>query len=126
MIWPLFAFCMLVALVILLFYGTVLVGAFVKVWGINFSFTWAHFKYVMTLGWIPLRNSVVLAMASTPIAGLLGMIIAFLVVRKEFPGRRAMEFISMLTLRSLELLWELGIFSHSMTNHLCGQDRLFC
>jgi iron(III) transport system permease protein len=97
MIWPLFAFCMLVALVILLFYGTVLVGAFVKVWGINFSFTWAHFKYVMTLGWIPLRNSVVLAMASTPIAGLLGMIIAFLVVRKEFPGRRAMEFISMLT-----------------------------
>ncbi len=22
-------------------------------WGINFSFTWAHFKYVMTHGWTP-------------------------------------------------------------------------
>ncbi len=97
LVWPLFAFCMLVALTIVLFYGTVLVGAFVKIWGINFSFTWAHFKYVMTLGWTPLRNSVVLALASTPIAGLLGMIIAFLVVRKEFPGKKAMEFVSMLT-----------------------------
>lgn len=97
LIWPLFAFCMLVATIIILFYGTVLVGAFVKIWGINFSFTWNHFKYVMTLGWQPLRNSVILALASTPIAGLLGMIIAFLVVRKEFPGKRAMEFVSMLT-----------------------------
>ncbi len=97
LVWPLFAFCMLVAAIIILFYGTVLVGAFVKIWGINFSFTWSHFKYVMTLGWQPLRNSVILALASTPIAGLLGMIIAFLVVRKEFPGKRAMEFVSMLT-----------------------------
>lgn len=97
LVWPLFAFCLMVAAIIILFYGTVLVGAFVKIWGINFSFTWAHFKYVMTLGWQPLRNSVILALASTPIAGLLGMIIAFLVVRKEFPGKRAMEFVSMLT-----------------------------
>jgi len=97
LVWPLFGFCALVSFVILLFYGTVLVGAFVKIWGINFSFTWSHFNYVLTLGWRPLRNSVLLALASTPIAGILGMIIAFLVVRKEFPGRRAMEFISMLT-----------------------------
>ncbi len=97
LVWPLFAFCALVSFVILLFYGTVLVGAFVKIWGINFSFTWNHFKYVLTLGSRPLRNSVMLALASTPIAGIMGMIIAFLVVRKEFPGKRAMEFVSMLT-----------------------------
>ena len=97
MVWPLFAFCMLVAAIIILFYGTVLVGAFVKIWGINFHFTLAHFKYVLTLGWNPLKNSVILALAATPIGGLLGMIIAFLVVRKDFPGRRVMEFVSMLT-----------------------------
>jgi iron(III) transport system permease protein len=96
-VWPLFGFCAFVAFIVILFYGTVLVGAFVKIWGINFSFTLAHFKYVMTLGWEPLKNSATLALFATPITGLLGMIIAFLVVRKEFPGRRLMEFVSMLT-----------------------------
>jgi len=95
--WPLFAFCALIAFIVILFYGTVLVGAFVKIWGINFSPTLNHFKYVMTLGLTPLKNSTILALIATPITGLLGMIVAFLVVRKEFPGRRAMEFISMLT-----------------------------
>ncbi len=95
--WPLFAFCALVAFIVLLFYGTVLVGAFVKIWGINFSFTLNHFKYVFSLGWEPLRNSVTLALLATPLTGLLGMIIAFLVVRKDFPGKRLMEFVSMLT-----------------------------
>jgi iron(III) transport system permease protein len=96
-IWPLFGACLFISFVVILFYGTVLVGAFVKIWGINFSFTLAHFKYVVSLGWLPLRNSVILALLATPVTGLLGMIIAFLVVRKEFPGRRLMEFVSMLT-----------------------------
>jgi iron(III) transport system permease protein len=96
-VWPLFAFCSLIAFIVILFYGTVLVGAFVKVWGINFSFTLSHFKYVMALGWNPLKNSTTLALLATPVTGTLGMVIAFLVVRKTFPGRRLMEFVSMLT-----------------------------
>ena len=96
-VWPLFAFCFLVAFVVILFYGTVLAGAFVKIWGVNFSFTLAHFKFVLSQGIVPLKNSAILAIIATPVTGLLGMIIAFLVVRKSFPGRRAMEFISMLT-----------------------------
>ncbi len=95
-VWPLFAFCALVAAVVILFYGTVLAGAFVKVWGINFSFTLDHFRYVFSLGWAPMRSSIILAMLSTPVSGILGMIIAFLVIRKVFPGRRLMEFSSLL------------------------------
>ena len=34
---------------------------------------------------------------STPITGILAMIIAFIVVRKEFFGRQALELTSMLT-----------------------------
>ncbi len=96
-VWPLFTFCMLISLIVILFYGTVLAGAFVKIWGINYSFTFAHFKYVLLQGIGPLKNSVLLAIIATPVTGLLGMVIAFLVVRKSFPGRRAMEFVSMLT-----------------------------
>lgn len=96
-VWPLFAFCMFVSFIVILFYGTVLAGAFVKIWGINYSFTLSHFKYVLLQGITPLKNSVLLAIIATPVTGFMGMIIAFLVVRKSFPGRRAMEFVSMLT-----------------------------
>jgi iron(III) transport system permease protein len=96
LVWPLFAFCLLVSAVVILFYGTVLVGAFVKVWGINYSFTLSHFTYVFSLGGAPLRSSVTLSLMAMPLAGVLGMIIAFLVVRRRFPGRRLMEFTSML------------------------------
>jgi len=96
-VWPLFTLCLLVSLFIILLYGTVLMGAFVKTWGINFQPTLDHFKYVFSLGWDPLRNSIVLSAIATPITGILGMIIAYLVIRKKFPGRQVMEFTSMLT-----------------------------
>ena len=35
--WPLFIFCMLVAAVIILFYGTVVFGSFVQTWGYNYT-----------------------------------------------------------------------------------------
>lgn len=95
--WPLFGVCALFSGIIILFYGTVLIGAFVKVWGINYAITFDHFKYVFSLGWGPLRNSITLALIATPVTGILGMIIAFLVVRKRFIGKHFLEFSSMLT-----------------------------
>lgn len=96
-VWPLFGVCALFSGIIILFYGTVLIGAFVKVWGIDYTFTLNHFRYVFSLGWGPLKNSITLALMSTPITGILGMIIAFLVVRKQFIGKHVLEFSSMLT-----------------------------
>lgn len=93
---PLTAFCAVVAGVIILLYGTVLGGAFVKTWGINYTLTLDHFRYVLSMGWDPLFNSVKLALASAPIAGILGMVIAYLTVRKSFPGKRLMSFGSLL------------------------------
>lgn len=94
---PLFIGCALVTGIILLFYGTVLVGAFVKTWGINYTLTLDHFKFVYSMGWDALKNSIELALMAAPLGGLLGMVIAYLTVRKRFPGRRLMEVSSMLT-----------------------------
>ncbi len=94
---PLLAICLFFTSIVVLFYGTVLAGAFVKVWGINYTLTLDHFKYVFSLGWAPLKNAVLLAAIATPFAGILGMIIAYLVVRKEFIGKHVMELSSMLT-----------------------------
>jgi iron(III) transport system permease protein len=94
---PLFVVCLLFTGIIILFYGTVLFGAFVKVWGVNNTLTFDHFKYVFSLGWEPLKNSIIIAAIVTPVTGILGMIIAYLVMRKEFIGKHFMEFSSMLT-----------------------------
>ncbi|HYF81987.1 MAG TPA: iron ABC transporter permease [Clostridia bacterium] len=94
--WTAFGLCSLFTAVILLFYGTVLYGSFVKIWGVNNQFTLANYKYIFTLGSAPVKNTLQLAAYATPIGGLLSMIIAFLVVRKQFLGRRAMEFVSLL------------------------------
>ena len=96
-VYPLTAFCVLVSAVIIMFYGTVFFGAFIKTWGYNWSFTWDHFKYVLTLKTSDLTNSIFLALLSAPIGGLLGIGIAYLTTRKRFPGRRAMELVSMLS-----------------------------
>lgn len=94
---PLFIVCLMLTGIIILFYGTVLFGAFVKVWGINNTITLDHFRYVFSLGWEPLKNSIFIAAIVTPVTGILGMIIAYLVIRKEFIGKHFMEFSSMLT-----------------------------
>ena len=96
-VYPLFAVCMLFCSIILLFYGTVLGGAFVKVWGIDNSISLDHFRYVFSIGWKPLKNAVTLAIIATPIAGILGMTIAFLTVRKDFIGKKYMSLASLLT-----------------------------
>lgn len=96
-VYPLTAFCVLVAGTIILFYGTVFAASFIKTWGYNWSFTLDHVKYVIALGTRPLKNSITLAMISAPIGGLLGIGIAYLTVRKKFVGRRFMELISMLS-----------------------------
>ncbi|WP_219996638.1 iron ABC transporter permease [Paenibacillus sp. tmac-D7] len=96
-VWPLFAFCGLITGAILVFYGTVVWGAFVKIWGINHSMTLDNFKYVLSRGFDSITNSLLLSVISTPITALLGMIIAFLIIRKKFIGKKWMEISSMLT-----------------------------
>jgi len=95
--WVLFAFCSFLAFIILLIYFTILWGAFAKVWGFDNSLTLDNFKYVFSVGFKAVTDTLIIAVTSTPVAGILGMIIAFLVVRKKFPGRREMEFTSMLS-----------------------------
>lgn len=96
-VWPLFTICMIVTATIILFYGVVLIGAFVRAWGVNYQIDMEHFNYVLSLGSDALWNTVILAIIATPITGLLGIVIAYLVVRKDFIGKRFMEFSSMLS-----------------------------
>ncbi|MBP2018910.1 iron(III) transport system permease protein [Symbiobacterium terraclitae] len=97
-VWPLFAVVSLLTLVVIAMYALIPINAFIKLWGINWSFTLDNFKYVLGLGMKPIYDTTRLALISMPISGLLGMVIAYLVTKKRFFGRGVMEFVAMLSL----------------------------
>ncbi len=88
---PVYTFCMLVSILVLTMYALVPYGAFVKLWGVNYSFTLRWVKYVFTIGFKYIVDSTILSLISTPIAVILALVSAFLIVRKNFPGKRFME-----------------------------------
>jgi iron(III) transport system permease protein len=82
---------------ILLIYSTVVLGAFVQIIGVNNEFTLEHFRYL--LGGFAngaIKTTATLALIATPLAGIFGMLIAWLVVRKVRRGSEALDFMGML------------------------------
>ena len=90
-------FATVVSLFVILLYGTIIAGSFVQLWGVDWSFTLRHFVYSWDVGATTMGRTVLLALISTPITAFLGMIIAFLVVRRRFVGRHFMELLAMLS-----------------------------
>lgn len=94
--WPLFIFCMLVAAVIILFYGTVVFGSFVQTWGYNYSLTLDQYSRALQQGWDSLKNSMVLGLIAALLGGLLGMVIAYITAKRNYYGKRFIEVSSVL------------------------------
>lgn len=94
--WILTAVAGLISLMIIAFYGVIIYGCFVKLWGYNWSFTLEHFVYAWDVGKDSIRATTIMATIATAIAGLLAMVIAFLMVRKNFWGKKAMGFVTLM------------------------------
>lgn len=90
--------CFLISSFIFVLYALIPYGSFVKLWGIDYSPTLIHYQYVFDLGMKPIIDTTWLSLLSMPITGILGMVIAFLIVRKKFPGRSLIEFTSLLSM----------------------------
>lgn len=94
---------MVVALIILI-YGSVLLGSFVKLWGIDNTFTphWYTAKDAMTgfvsewkgveAIWISLK----VALIAAPIGGILALVLAYLVERVRPVGSSALSFVALM------------------------------
>ena len=95
--YPLMAICWGAVGCVFLFYGLVLVGSFTRLWGVDYSLTLNNYAEAFRLGADYIWDSLLLAAIATPLTGLLGMVIAFLVKRKQFVGRRLMDITSMLS-----------------------------
>ncbi len=94
---PVYFFCIFFTALVFLFYSTVIYGSFQKLWGVDATLTFKNYIDMFAVGKDYIIDSLTLATIATPITGLMGMFIAFLIIRKKFPGRGLMEFVSMLT-----------------------------
>ena len=93
----LYGLVLLFSAIVILFYGVIFVGAFTQVWGFNYTPTLNHFAYVFNVGFDTVKDTLLIAIITTPISGIFGMLVAFLVVRRTFPGKSALEFGSILS-----------------------------
>jgi len=84
---------LIIAFIILL-YATIIYGSFSTAWGVDFTPTLKYWSMTMTRGVEAVLDTTYLSALATPFAAILGMIIAWLVVRKKFTGKDALDFSS--------------------------------
>lgn len=84
---------LIIAFIILL-YATIIYGSFSTAWGVNYAPTLKHWSMALTRGVEAILDTTFLSALATPFAAILGMIIAWLVVRKNFTGKDVLDFTS--------------------------------
>ncbi len=92
--WPFIIVTTLSLFLVAVLYLSIAIGSFTKLWGVDFSFTLENYQIAFSRGMEAILDTTFLAAIATPIAGILGMIIAFLVVRRQFSGKEGLDFVS--------------------------------
>ena len=109
-------------LFVIMMYILIPIGSFVKLWGVNYTPTLEHYRYIFKP---KLFKSVIttttLAAIATPVSGILAMVIAFLIVRKKFFGKSFIEFTTIMALAIPGTIIGLGyVISNNKTYSLFG------
>lgn len=92
--WTFIVLTVLTLGMVLLLYFAILAGSFTKIWGIDNTLYLGNYVTALTRGLNPILSTTYLSAVATPIAGLIGMIIAFMVVRRAFVGKQTLDFVS--------------------------------
>jgi ABC-type Fe3+ transport system permease subunit len=75
------------SLLILMQYGTVLMGATTRLFGVNNALTLKHFESVLTTSRNALVDTIGLGIVASLVSAAVGFLIAYFVARSRFPGR---------------------------------------
>jgi len=92
--WPFIIITYLVCLLIIVLYLAIIWGSFSEAWGVDYTPTLKWWNHTVTRGIESILDTTFLSAFATPLAGLTGMVIAFLVVRKIFSGKELLDFVS--------------------------------
>lgn len=98
--WVLWLVCTLLSTGIVLIYLTIGLGAFTKVWGIDWSLTFSHVSKVFleknSMGRIPIWNSIQYSAAAGLLAAFFATFSAYIIHRKVTWGRKFFDFLAIL------------------------------
>jgi iron(III) transport system permease protein len=92
----LIATCALVSLAIVYFYALLVYASAVVAFGANHAWTWQHYHVIFTEGLPAIRDTLIIAAIGMPLGGFYGVLVGYLVARRRFAGRHAMEVVSMI------------------------------
>ncbi|HHY54226.1 MAG TPA: iron ABC transporter permease [Chloroflexi bacterium] len=92
--WTFIILTLVTLVVVLMLYFTILWGSFTKLWGINNELFLGNYAVALTRGLNAILSTTFLSAVATPVAGVIGVVIAFLVVRRTFAGKQTLDFIS--------------------------------
>jgi len=92
----LLAACLTVSAFVLYLYGVVVYGSLARLWGVDWTFSLAHYRYALTTGWRGVRDTLLIAGMATPLGALLAAATASLVARQRTAASTLLEFAAML------------------------------
>ncbi len=84
-----------------LLYGSIFFGSFTVNWGVDYTLTLDNFSKLFGQGfsdgaWPSLLDTLLYAGIAAPITAIFGLLIAYVVVRQQFRGKKVIEFSTML------------------------------
>lgn len=84
-----------------LLYGSIFYGSFTVNWGVDYTLTLNNFIKLFGQGfsdgaWPSMLDTLLFAGIAAPITAMLGLLIAYIVVRQQFYGKKTIEFTTML------------------------------
>ncbi|KAE9533711.1 iron ABC transporter permease [Ursidibacter arcticus] len=82
-------------------YGSIFYGSFTVNWGVDYTLTLNNYINLFGQGfsdgaWPSLIQTVIFAASAAPITALFGLLIAYITVRREFKGKKTLEFLTLL------------------------------
>jgi iron(III) transport system permease protein len=92
----------------LVIYGMILIGGFVKTWGLDNSLTLDHYAKAFSIGfdngivwtgvaWNSFWTTIEIALISAPLTAVVGLLTAYIIVRQKFSGQNVFEFALMMS-----------------------------
>ena len=88
---PLTVICCVFAVIVGIIYIMIPVVSFIKLWGVNYSLTFDNYIQAWKIAKQALVDTLKLAVITTPVTGVIAMLMAFLIVRKKNPLSKFME-----------------------------------
>ncbi|HEY4390368.1 MAG TPA: iron ABC transporter permease, partial [Paenibacillus sp.] len=93
----LFTFNSMISLFIIMMFGVTILFAFTKNFGRDNTFTLDHIRKVVFSSSSPaVMNSLVLSLVSAVLAVAFALVLAYIIVRKPFPGKKLLDFSAVL------------------------------